>query len=81
MRENNIVQAKKMYPIGTTFYSSKSGITFTVKTNAFIEENDGNIKLANGFGNVPYVYFNGKWAEIISLPEPKNEIIDNYEIY
>jgi len=81
MKENNIAKAKRMYPIGTTFYSAKSGKAFTVKTNVFFEEHDGDIKLANGWGDAPYVYYGNIWAEIESLPKPKNKIIDNYEIY
>ena len=38
-------------------------------------------ELRNQGLNCPFLYRNNTWAEIISLPESKNEIVNNYEIF
>ena len=84
MKENKnqlIDYAKANYPIGTKFKSPQSRSIFTVITHEIEVTRHGNIQLRNQGSNCPYLYCNNTWAEIISLPEPKNEIIDNYEIY
>jgi hypothetical protein len=84
MKESNkslIDYVKTNYPIGTKFISPQSNLAFEVITHQIAICGSGDIQLRNQGSSCPFVYFNGKWAEIISLPEPKNEIIDNYEIY
>lgn len=82
MDEDKIAKAKRMYPIGTQFYSAQSGNYFTVKTNVFNNKAGGDIKLLNGFGEEPFVFHRGRWAEIISLPESTtSEIINQFPIY
>jgi len=55
-------EAKKRYPVGTTVKSAYSGIRITVAKHAelFI---DGDGSVDNGRNG--YLYYNGKWAEIV----------------
>lgn len=87
MKKENLTygELKKMYPIGTEFISPHSGKKFTVceyydpyKDDEYVYS----VQVRDTFKNsIPYILEKGILGEIISLPEPKNEIIDNYEIY
>lgn len=69
--------AKEKYPVGTRFKSVQTGVIFTVKTNSHRY-----VKYLNGTGidveGVPYVYCEGKWAEVLK-PILKTE--DGKELY
>lgn len=61
--------AKKKYPVGIKIKSAYAGDEYSIKSNLFFSgENIDN-------GGTGYVYYNGRWAEIISLPEEKVESI------
>lgn len=85
MKKENLTygELKKMYPIGTKFISPHSGMEFTV-TEYFESYKDDEYVYSvqvKSYGSIPYILEKGILGKIISLPEPKNEIIDNYEIY
>jgi len=73
-REKLIEEAKKRYPAGTKYISAMSGI------DIYIAKGDpyfGNIVNSNSiFDNRACIYYNNKWAEIISTPEVK--VLDKF---
>lgn len=71
--EKRLEIAKKNYPIGTKFKSIINRREYIVYTNSHCLKNRGNIDV----DEVPWLYYNGVWAEIIS---PVSET-ENYQIY
>lgn len=73
-------EAKRRYPVGTKFISPESGRKYTVENNTHREYPNGNVEV----DKVPWLYWNGKWAEIIESPEIKggdkgDNSVDNLE--
>lgn len=61
-------EAKRRFPIGCKFYNTEKARPFTLLKDEHVYEICGtNIWAHNGCG---CLYENGKWAELISLPEP-----------
>lgn len=52
-------------------------MNFISAKNEFTIEMD-NITTISLCGNIPYVYFNGKWSKIISKPKQANKLIKYY---
>lgn len=72
-KEELLEEAKKKYPVGTKFISVINKLhKSSVKNNyyAFYNNNYNEIVVNSSFG--ASIYKNGKWAEIISLPEENN---------
>lgn len=63
-----LAKATRDYPPGTTFESIYSGHTFTILGKMY--KSFDNIKCDNN-GETPYIYKDGKWSKIISLPHSK----------
>lgn len=59
-KEDLLEEAKRRFPIGTTFKSAQSGDLYTVKSNSHTMK-CGNIDV----DGIPWLYYNGKWAEIV----------------
>ena len=75
-------EAKLKYPIGTKFKSPQSGIIFTIETVCKWTESSDHKEVRCRINNNeyhPYLYYNNKWAEIIS--SPVLQVINQYEIY
>ena len=69
-KEELLEEAKRRYPIGTKYKSAYDGkADGEITSNKF--KYDANYHAI--YHSEIYVYFNGKWAEIISLPEEKVE--------
>lgn len=71
-----IEEAKKIYPVGSVFDSTNIGCNCSYKikdhTGFYTSNGDLLVKYTSTTGGSPYtLYRNGKWAEIVSLPEPK----------
>jgi len=76
--EVRLEKAKQMFPIGTVYNNSNlipDGAQRTVTNIPYIE--GGNIRVKDGYAD-RWLYLNGKWANIISLPTSKDP---DYEIY
>jgi len=72
--ESNLDKAKRLYPIGTEFIAARgSGNRYKVLHNSLFRENNGAICIQDA-GNGT-VYYNGKWAEIISKPKVKEPVV------
>jgi len=71
--ESNLDKAKRLYPVGTTYLSASSVKSQnTVVVQSFQQINPEMIYGESGKG---CLYYYGKWAEIISKPEIKEEPI------
>lgn len=72
-------EAKRRYPIGTKFISvsgrilivTNSNHMYLLRNNIIVSTDEGN---GETIKNGASIYYNGKWAEIVSTPEPKNII-------
>ena len=69
--ETLMARAKKDYPIGTVYRSAGNGSERTVLTDSHRFYKRDHIDVDGG----PYVYYNGKWAEIVKAVEPKPNTI------
>jgi hypothetical protein len=73
--EELLIEAKRRYPIGTIFRSPEDNCTYNTTDQGFYTHNSilqGLVALAKQeCGNGEYIYYNDRWAEIISLPTPK----------
>ncbi len=67
--ESNLDKAKRLYPIGTK-YKEYRGTIYTVEHQSFREFNDS---MVYGENNKGCLLYEGKWAEIVSKPEVKEE--------
>lgn len=81
--EELLAEAKRRYPIGTKYKSPQSGAIFTVDNHNSLKiyNYNGDIRFNDTKKHMPFIRFNGNWGEIISLPEVKELINNNYEIY
>lgn len=77
--EKLLAEAKQRYPIGTKFKSPQSGDTFTVDKDDYWTSGDSVRCNLIKKQYSPFLKWEGKWAEIISRPEPV--VINNYSIY
>ena len=66
-KEQMLAKAKRDYPIGAIVKSSINNKEYRVERDNFYFESDNKIR------SCICVYLNGKWAEVVSLPEPKTE--------
>ncbi len=77
--EKLLAEAKQRYPVGTKFKSPQSGDFYTVDKDDYWTSG-GNVRcnlIKKQYS--PFLKWEGKWAEIISRPEPV--VINNYQIY
>jgi hypothetical protein len=81
--EELLAEAKRRYPIGTRCKSPQSGTTFIIDNHNSLKiyNNNGDIRFIGTKNYMPFIRFNGNWGEIISLPEVKELINNNYDIY
>ena len=77
-KDDLLEEAKRRYPIGTNFISPHNNLPYKVhsKHELWYGRTKDNILISISKNIGDYVYFNGKWAEIIE--EPDNE--SNYKI-
>lgn len=76
-KEELLEEAKRRYPIGTKYKSAYDGkADGEITSNKF--KYDANYHAI--YHSEIYVYFDGKWAEIISLPEEKGEEKSKFEV-
>lgn len=79
-KDELLAKAKEMYPIGTKFISPFSNNKFEITNDNFFLDANGNIYIIVGNYTTPYVYYNGKWAEIISTPRQHDGYIVPFDI-
>lgn len=77
-KEELLEEAKRRYPIGTKFKSAYSGDERKIKNISFIFDGYGKDIYETNTGN--YVYYNGKWSEIIELPKSNTFDLSNTKI-
>lgn len=70
-------EAAERYPVGTVIRSDYSNDIYKISSKTFSGDDD-DIQGRAGRGAKPFVYYRGKWATIISLPEPKER---RYELW
>lgn len=70
----NLKYAREHYPIGTRFKSAFSGNEVVLAAPPTVQDSTMIYGRAENGGDF-YLYYNGKWAEII------NNVNNNYEIY
>lgn len=78
-----LAKAKIDYPIGTVFRSSmvpSQKDTYTVKSENYYWWRE-NTNLVVNSSNGPSIYTDGRWAEIVSRPVNRSEIINTYSIF
>jgi len=73
-KEELLEEAKRRYPIGTKFKSAYSGDERKIKNISFIFDGYGKDIYETNTGN--YVYYNGKWSEIIELPKSNDSKLE-----
>lgn len=73
--EELLEEAKRRYPVGCTFKSPFSGNINKVREGLFIDK-AGNGIVDNSAESGNFVYYKGKWAEIISLPEEDEFLVE-----
>lgn len=85
---NLIIEAQKRFPIGTVFRNCCGSLSkYTVNDSYFKYGDNFNISVGvreeNDSDYRGCVYYNGKWAEIISYPEgyKVERNINNYSIF
>lgn len=66
--------AKEKYPVGTVIISPYSKDTFEIIGKEFKLNQHNNIHVLDNGAYAPYVYYNNKWAEIISSPVKSYEL-------
>ena len=69
-----LVEANERYRIGQVIKSPKNGKQYTIKESIFINHEKGTISCNC------YLYYGGKWAEIVKDVE-QVKTINNYELY
>lgn len=83
-------QAKINYPPGTKFKDAINGDLKTLKSfddneglNGWFRKNHIIVWTEESSTSGSYLYYNGKWAVIISYPDnySPNQTINNYEIF
>lgn len=80
-KEELLKIAKEKYPIGTVMVSdyslkmcrSREKSTYTITDNQKHYWVGDNLQLTSN-SSTPYVYYKGKWAEIISIPNKSYEL-------
>jgi len=63
-------EARRRFPIGTSFKSAQSGNEYVVEGTKFRIDSNNNIDV----DGVPYVHWHGKWAEIVKTEDLPQEV-------
>ena len=79
-KQKILAEVKLKYPVGCKIRSPQSGNDWIIDNDKFIIGNSGSVRIhVQNQRYEPWLKWEGKWAEVLELPEPK--INNNYSIY